>query len=106
MSGYLVDVRPLIYLGYLLQLVAYAMFVACFDSSINVLAQEALVGICAGGIGLALPATMLVIQASVPTRDMAATSSGWVLIRSLGPSTGRCKALSSSAKASHCTTRC
>ena len=70
-------------------MVAYTMFVAFFDSSIGVISQEALVTLCAGGIGMALPATMLVIQASVPAHDMAAATSGWVLIRSLGPSTGK-----------------
>ena len=42
----------------------------------------------AAGIGLAISPTMLVIQASVPAEDMAAATSGWVMVRSIGPSIG------------------
>lgn len=50
--------------------------------------QQLLTALMAAGIGLAISPTMLVIQASVPHEDMAAATSGWVMVRSIGPSIG------------------
>lgn len=59
-----------------------------FSSGVLLGVQELIVGLVAAGIGLAVSPTMLVIQAAVPAEDMAAATSGWVLVRSMGPSIG------------------
>jgi hypothetical protein len=88
-TNYLRDVRPVIWVGYGVQAINYGLMALLFTPHVANVTQELLVGLCAAGIGLAVSPTMLVIQASVPLRDMAAATSGWVLVRSMGPSIGK-----------------
>ena len=60
----------------------------CLTPYVSAFDQQLLTAIMAAGIGLAISPTMLVIQASVPHDDMAAATSGWVMVRSIGPSIG------------------
>lgn len=81
-------VRPVIWVGYLLAGVGYLLFYAFFTSTVSFSVQEGLQIITATGIGLSLSPPILVIQAAMPFRDMAAATSTWVLARSLGATIG------------------
>lgn len=89
LSQHIADVRLIIWSGYLAQVAGYGSAALLFTPQISLWYQEAIVTVIAAGIGLALSPTMLVIQASVPSADMAAATSGWVLVRSTGPSIGQ-----------------
>lgn len=95
-TRYTSDVRKIIWTGYVVQIAGYGLAALYFAPHIATAPQELIVGVVAAGIGLAVSPTMLVIQVSVPRSDMAAATSGWVLIRSMGPSMGeklRCPSL-------------
>ncbi|WOO79005.1 putative transporterc [Vanrija pseudolonga] len=81
-------VRPVIWTGYLLAGVGYLLFYGFYTSTVSFATQEGLQIITATGIGLSLSPPILVIQAAMPFRDMAAATSTWVLARSLGATIG------------------
>ena len=87
-AGKVPDVRRLIWSGYTVQIVAYSLFALFLTPWVAMYRHHILTAIMAAGLGLALSPTMLVIQASVPHEDMAAATSGWVMVRSIGPSVG------------------
>lgn len=91
LSQHTKDVRLIIWAGYLAQIAGYGSAALLFTPQLSLWYQEVMVTVMAAGIGLALSPTMLVIQASVPLADMAAATSGWVLVRSTGPSIGQYK---------------
>lgn len=78
----------MIWPGYAVQVLAYTLFALFLSPYVAKHTQQFLTAIMAAGIGLAISPTMLVIQASVPHEDMAAATSGWVMVRSIGPSIG------------------
>ncbi|KAL1410581.1 hypothetical protein Q8F55_004594 [Vanrija albida] len=81
-------VRPVIWAGYLLAGVGYLLFYGFYTASVSLPTQEGLQVITAAGIGLSLSPPILLIQAAMPFRDMAAATSTWVLARSLGATIG------------------
>lgn len=87
-SRRLKDVRSIVWVGFFIQLTTYALYAIFLTPSVPVWLQELLIICCAFGIGLSAPITMLIIQAWVSDDDMAAATSAWVLVRSMGPTIG------------------
>jgi len=52
-------------------------------------AQQSIQVVAGLGVGFCFSATMLVIQAAMPVKDMAASTAAWILIRSIGVTIGR-----------------
>nr|ODN99818.1 hypothetical protein L204_02258 [Cryptococcus depauperatus CBS 7855] len=81
-------VRPVIWVGFAIAALGYGLWYACLTSTVSYATQEGLQVITAAGTGLAISTPMLVIQAAMPGKDMAAATSAWVLMRSMGACIG------------------
>lgn len=66
-----------------------ALFYHFFRYPIPYATQEGLQMITAVGVGLSLSTPILILQAAMPLKDMAAATSAWQLTRSLGGSIGQ-----------------
>lgn len=81
-------VRPVPWVGYAIGILGYGLMVAYFNYDIPLSRQYGLLIIPAVGVGLSLQSPLLILQAAMPLKDMAAVTSAWVLTRSLGGSIG------------------
>lgn len=81
-------VRPVPWVGYAIGILGYGLMVAYFNWDIPLSRQYGLLIIPAVGVGLSLQSPLLILQAAMPLKDMAAVTSAWVLTRSLGGSIG------------------
>lgn len=81
-------VRPLVWIGYAIAAVAYLLWYQFFTATVTMATQEGLLLLASVGVGISLMPPILVIQAAMPWRDMAASTSTWVLMRSLGATVG------------------
>lgn len=81
-------VRPIVWIGFAITAIGYGLFYALLTPNVSYAMQEGIQVIPASGIGLAITTPMLVIQASMPPKEMAAVTSAWVLLRSLGVTIG------------------
>lgn len=61
---------------------------AYFTYPFTLAMQEGLQVLAGFGIGLSLQTPMLIVQAAMPLREMAAATSAWTLTRSIGGSIG------------------
>ena len=81
-------IRPVAWVGYGLSAIGFGLFYKYyrypFSESLQ-LGLEAIVGV---GIGLSLAVPIIVLQAAMPLKEMAAATSAWSLSRSLGGSIG------------------
>lgn len=66
-----------------------ALFYQFYQYPIPYATQEGLQIITAVGVGLSLATPILILQAAMPLKDMAAATSAWQLTRSLGGSIGQ-----------------
>lgn len=82
-------VRPLIWVGFAIGSLGYGLFYALLTPTVSRAVQETILGVAAAGIGLSLSTPMLVIQAAMPAKDMAAATSAWMLVRSMSATTGK-----------------
>ena len=81
-------IRPVVWTGYVLACISFALFYRFYRYPFSMAMQEGLQILAAMGIGLSLQVTMLIIQAAMPLKEMAAATSAWLLTRSLGGSIG------------------
>ncbi|KAK8858940.1 hypothetical protein IAR55_003171 [Kwoniella newhampshirensis] len=81
-------VRPVIWVGFAMAAIGYGLWYALYTSTVSYATQEGLLVFTAWGIGLSISTPMLVIQAAMPGKDMAASTAAWVLMRSMGASIG------------------
>ncbi|WWC70488.1 uncharacterized protein I206_104439 [Kwoniella pini CBS 10737] len=81
-------VRPLIWTGFSISALGYGLWYALLTYDVPYATQEGIQVIVAAGIGLAISTPMLVIQASMPGKDMAASTAAWTLTRSIGACIG------------------
>ncbi|ORY34911.1 major facilitator superfamily domain-containing protein [Naematelia encephala] len=81
-------VRPVAWVGYSLASIGFGLFYGFFTYDNPYPRQEGLLVIAGIGIGACLQVPMLVLQAAMPLKDMAAVTSAWTLTRSLGGSIG------------------
>ena len=68
--------------------VGYGAFYAVYKSTGSYAAQEAVQVIAGIGQGLAIQSPMMIIQAAMPAKDMAASMSAWILLRSIAAAVG------------------
>ena len=81
-------IRPVAWVGYALGGLGFALFYGIFRYPFSLGVQEGLLIIAGVGVGLSLQTPMLILQAAMPLKDMAAVTSAWTLTRSLGGSVG------------------
>ncbi|ORY34557.1 major facilitator superfamily domain-containing protein [Naematelia encephala] len=81
-------IRPVIWIGYGLGSLGYGMYYAFLSPTASLGTQEGLQVLAAAGFGLAVASPMTLLQAAMPIKDMAASTSAWVLVRSLGATIG------------------
>ncbi|WVR07306.1 hypothetical protein IAU60_004347 [Kwoniella sp. DSM 27419] len=81
-------VRPIIWTGFAIAALGYGLWYAFLTSDVSFATQEGLQVLPAAGVGMAISTPMLVIQASMPGKDMAAATAAWVLMRSIGACVG------------------
>lgn len=80
--------RPITWAAYALSALGCGLLYAYFNYDIPMPRQHGLLVLLAIGIGGAIQTPLLILQAAMPLRDMAAVTSAWVLTRSLGGSVG------------------
>ncbi|WWC61572.1 uncharacterized protein I303_104156 [Kwoniella dejecticola CBS 10117] len=81
-------VRPLVWTGFSISALGYGLWYALLTYDVPYATQEGIQVVVAAGIGLAISSPMLVIQASMPGKDMAASTAAWTLTRSIGACIG------------------
>ncbi|WWC65962.1 uncharacterized protein I303_108584 [Kwoniella dejecticola CBS 10117] len=81
-------VRPVAWAGYALAVVAWGLFYGLFKSTVKLGTLEGVLVIGGIGTGLSLQVPMLIIQAAMPLKEMAAATSAWSLTRNMGGSIG------------------
>jgi hypothetical protein len=82
-------VRPVAWVGYALAGIGMILFYVFFKYPIPYAVQEGLQVITAVGVGLSLSTPILILQAAMPLKEMAAATSAWQLTRALGGSIGK-----------------
>ncbi|KAK1923520.1 major facilitator superfamily domain-containing protein [Papiliotrema laurentii] len=80
--------RPVVWFGYGLAALGYGLFYGLFRYPFSVGLQEGIQIVAGAGVGLSLSAPMLILQAAMPLKEMAATTSAYTLTRNLGGSLG------------------
>ncbi|KGB77960.2 hypothetical protein CNBG_4047 [Cryptococcus deuterogattii R265] len=81
-------IRPVAWTGYALAAIGFGLFYKYYTAHVSYATQEGLLVIASIGIGLSLQSPMLILQAAMPLKDMAATTSAFSLTRSMGGSIG------------------
>ena len=81
-------VRPVAWVGYGLAGIGMILFYIFFKYPIPYALQEGLQVVTAVGVGLSLSTPILILQAAMPLKEMAAATSAWQLTRALGGSIG------------------
>ena len=80
--------RSLIWTGFFLAALGYALFAILLTPTAKFGTQLGIQIIASVGVGLAIQTPMIVIQSAMPTCDMAASMSAWILLRSLAAAIG------------------
>lgn len=82
--------RPLVWLGLAIAALGNGLSYAFFRPQTSYTVLAVLQIVTAAGIGICFSACMLVVQAAMPPEDMAASTTGWMLVRGLAATTGAC----------------
>lgn len=80
--------RPITWFGYATGVLGTGLLFAYFNYDIPLPRQHGLLVLLAFAVGASIQTPLLILQAAMPLRDMAAVTSAWVLTRSLGGSVG------------------
>lgn len=81
-------VRPVAWVGYGICALAFGLLYHYFVSTIPLSLQIGLLILAGFGVGLSLATPLLILQAAMPLKEMAAVTAAWTLTRSLGGSVG------------------
>jgi len=81
-------VRPVVWVGYAIACLGYGLTIKFVHYGTSIAAQEIALVVTAFGLGLALAVPLLCIQAAMPLKEMAASTTAWLLTRSLGGTLG------------------
>lgn len=81
-------IRPVVWIGYALAAIGFGLFYKYYTADVSYATQEGLLVIASTGIGLSLQSPLLILQAAMPLKEMAATTSAFSLTRSMGGSIG------------------
>lgn len=68
--------------------IGFGLFYKYYTADVSYATQEGLLVIASTGIGLSLQSPLLILQAAMPLKEMAATTSAFSLTRSMGGSIG------------------
>lgn len=81
-------IRPMVWIGYAIATLGYGLCIKylTWDSSVG--SQVGVLIITGLGVGLSLAVPLLCVQAAMPLKEMAASTSAWLLTRSLGGTLG------------------
>ena len=81
--------RILVWTGLFLTAVGYGLMYALLTSTSSLATQLGLQVLPGIGVGFAVQAPMMIIQAAMPAKDMAASMSAWILMRSIAAAVGQ-----------------
>ncbi|WWD20193.1 hypothetical protein CI109_104669 [Kwoniella shandongensis] len=81
-------IRPVTWVGYGIAALSFGLFYKYYTSTVSYATQEGLLFIAGLGVGLSLQSPLLILQAAMPLKDMAATTAAWSLTRAMGGSIG------------------
>ncbi|WWC95488.1 hypothetical protein V866_002352 [Kwoniella sp. B9012] len=81
-------IRPVAWVGYALASLAWFLYYGLFTSTVKLATLEGILVIGGIGVGLCLQVPMLIIQAAMPLKEMAASTASWSLTRNAGGSIG------------------
>ena len=81
-------IRPVVWCGYALAALSFGLFYGLFRYPFGLALQEGLLVLAGLGVGLSLITPMLILQAAMPLKEMAAATSAWSLTRAVGGSMG------------------
>lgn len=77
------------WVGYGLAALGFGLFYATYTYPIPLATQEGVMVVAGVGVGLSLSSPLLILQAAMPLKEMAAATSAWQLSRSMGGSIGK-----------------
>jgi hypothetical protein len=80
--------RPTVWIGYVIGVLSYALMYHYFTSTLPYSRQNGLLVLAGIGCGLSLQTPLVIIQATLPLKELAAGTAAWTLTRSLGGSVG------------------
>ncbi|KAI5455350.1 hypothetical protein NCC49_000164 [Naganishia albida] len=81
-------VRPVLWVGYAIAVLGYGLAIKFVAYGQPIGAQMAILIIAGLGVGLSLAVPLIIIQAAMPLKEMASSTSSWLLTRSLGGTMG------------------
>ena len=81
--------RPVAWVGYIIAGLGFLFFYLFYTYPFSIATQEGLLVVAGFGVGLCLQVPILIVQAAMPLKEMAAATSAWTLTRSLGSSIGK-----------------
>ncbi|KAJ9107602.1 hypothetical protein QFC21_001061 [Naganishia friedmannii] len=81
-------VRPVLWVGYAIAVLGYGLAIKYVAYGQSVGSQMVILIIAGLGVGLSLAVPLIMIQAAMPLKEMAASTSSWLLTRSLGGTLG------------------
>ncbi|KAK8864562.1 hypothetical protein IAR55_001812 [Kwoniella newhampshirensis] len=87
-NSYFRIVRPVAWFGYALSALTFGLMYRFFTYPLDRGIQVGLLILAGIGTGVVIQVPMLILQAALPLKDMAAVTSAWTLTRSLGGSIG------------------
>ncbi|KAJ9112554.1 hypothetical protein QFC19_000571 [Naganishia cerealis] len=81
-------VRPVLWVGYAIAILGYGLAIKYVAYGQSIGSQMVILIIAGLGVGLSLAVPLIMIQAAMPLKEMAASTSSWLLTRSLGGTLG------------------
>ncbi|WVW86801.1 hypothetical protein I302_108856 [Kwoniella bestiolae CBS 10118] len=81
-------IRPVAWFGYGLATLSWGLYYGLFTSNVKLATLEGILLLGGIGTGLCLQVPMLIIQAAMPLKEMAASTASWSLTRNAGGSIG------------------
>ncbi|WRT69577.1 uncharacterized protein IL334_006566 [Kwoniella shivajii] len=81
-------IRPVAWFGYGLTAIGWGLFYHFYTADVKLATLEGILVIGGIGVGLCLQVPMLILQAAMPLKEMAASTAAWSLTRNMGGSIG------------------
>ncbi|WWC92921.1 uncharacterized protein L201_007884 [Kwoniella dendrophila CBS 6074] len=81
-------IRPVAWFGYAVAGLAWGLFYGLFTSKVKLATMEGVLFVGGTGVGLSLLTPMLILQAAMPLKEMAASTAAFTLTRNIGGSIG------------------
>lgn len=88
-NSYLRIIRPVVWAGYAGSALCFGLFYGLYRYPYTVALQSGLLVLAGLTVGFSLSTPLLIVQAAMPLKEMAAATSAWQLTRSLGGGIGQ-----------------